>query len=211
MRLLPLLLLPLLLSCVHRGLPPPEQDEFIEAVREGKGYIRPPTPHRFSICQDYTCNTVRHLSLTDEEWQGVRRLLLPPADRAGAERDRIAQAVAAMERLVGPKSSTEHDLGGTFAGVGHSGQMDCVDEATNTTAYLNMFLADGLLRHHVVETPAWRGYFLLHGWPHTSAVIRETATGALFVVDSWFHGNGVPPEILPLEEWQQGWEPPSSR
>jgi hypothetical protein len=30
---------------------------------------------------------------------------------------------------------------------------------------------------------------------------------AVVMADSCFHDNGVAPEILPLEQWKQGWRP----
>lgn len=51
-----------------------------------------------------------------------------------------------------------------------------------------------------------RGFILL-GWPHTTAVISETVSGRRFAVDSWFHDNGQPPEIVALDIWRWGWSP----
>lgn len=205
------LLLPLLLSlagCSHGGeLPPPDFDADIEAARQAKGYRRPPTPRGFSICRAYGCNQVEHLSFTNQEWRTILALFDPPPADADAERQRVARAIARLEQLVGERTGTHRDLGGTFPGAFQEGQMDCVDEASNTTAYLTMFHAAGVLRFHQVEIPAWRGFVLVGGWPHTAAVIRESASGELFVVDSWFHNNGLPPEIVPLQAWQEGWNP----
>ena len=90
--------------------------------------------------------------------------------------------------------------------------MDCIDESINTTLYLAMFQKFGLMRLHQVEDRATRGWFI-GGWPHTTAVIGETAvprergSDRLWAVDSWFLDNGQPPFILPLETWKAGWEP----
>ena len=147
------------------------------------------------------------VGLQPEQWQRERRLFLPPPLDAIQERERIAQAIALMEAMVGPLTGTEHDKGRNFQGVGIEGQMDCIDESTNTTTYLTMLFKDGLLKWHSVEDRATRGFFIF-GWPHTTAVIREAGSGALFAVDSWFLDNGAEPFIVPLEMWTQGWEPP---
>ncbi len=107
---------------------------------------------------------------------------------------------------MGKHTGTTGDLGGTFPGTGKSGQMDCVDEAVNTTTYLRMMAAEDLLRWHTVDNHAVRGFFIF-GWPHTTAVIRETQTDQRFAVDAWFHRNGAPPEVLPLATWRSGWRP----
>ena len=118
----------------------------------------------------------------------------------------MRQAIALLEVMVGQYTGTSADIAGTFAGTGRLGQMDCVDEASNTTAYLQMLADAGLLRWHTVEEQAHRGFFIL-GWPHTSAVVQDTETGERFAVDSWFHANGVPPEVVPLRRWRAGWRP----
>lgn len=175
-------------------------------------FVRPdiitdPTPARFSVCSEHTCKRVTVVGLQPEQWQRERRLFLPPPLDAVQERERIAQAIALMEAMVGPLTSTEQDKGRNFQGVGVAGQMDCIDESTNTTTYLTMLLKDGLLKWHSVEDRATRGFFIF-GWPHTTAVIREAGSGALFTVDSWFLDNGAEPFILPLAMWTQGWKPP---
>lgn len=169
-------------------------------------FVRPdiitdPSPARFSVCSEHTCRRVTVEGLQPEQWQRERRLFLPPPLDAAQERERIAQAIALMEAMVGPLTGTEQDKGRNFQGVGIEGQMDCIDESTNTTTYLTMLLKDGLLKWHSVEDRATRGFFIF-GWPHTTAVIRDTVTGQLYSVDSWFLDNGQPPYIQKLEDWR---------
>lgn len=169
-------------------------------------FVRPdiitdPSPARFSVCSEHTCRRVTVVGLQPEQWQRERRLFLPPPLDAVQERERIAQAIALMEAMVGPLTGTEQDKGRNFQGVGIEGQMDCIDESTNTTTYLTMLLKDGLLKWHSVEDRATRGFFIF-GWPHTTAVIRDTVTGQLYAVDSWFLDNGQPPYIQKLEDWR---------
>ncbi len=63
--------------------------------------------------------------------------------------------------------------------------MNCIDESTNTTTYLRLFVQGGLMRWHTVEDRATRGWFLF-GLPHTTAVMRERASKLRYAVDSWF-------------------------
>lgn len=168
--------------------------------------ITEPRPERFSLCKEYSCKTVLTLSLTPTEWQRVVQPLALPASGPRAEREHMATVIRNLERLIGPKTGTDRDQGGTFPGTGKTGQMDCIDEATNTTTYLRMLAHAGLLRRHRVLEPAHRGFFLF-GWPHTTAVVEERDSGRRFAVDAWFHGNGEAPEVVPLEEWKDGWKP----
>ncbi len=167
--------------------------------------IEAPSWEHFSVCYDNGCASLAEVSLDEAERDAIRAILLPAAADAAAERDRLRAAVAQMERFVGEKTGTSRDRGGTFNFVGDR-QMDCIDESTNTWTYLTMFRRHGLLRHHEVGDPATRGW-IIFGWPHTTAVIREIASGARWAVDSWFLDNGEPPFILPLEVWRRGWRP----
>lgn len=170
--------------------------------------IEDPAWGRFSVCFDNGCASIVEVGLDEVQSKAIRAILEPPAADAAAERERLRAAIAQMERFVGEKTGTSRDLGGTFNFVSDR-QMDCIDESTNTRSYLMMFRRYGLMRHHEVDEPATRGW-MIFGWPHTTAVLRETATGALWAVDSWFLDNGEPPFILPLQVWRSGWKPGDS-
>jgi hypothetical protein len=167
-----------------------------------------PSLHRLPVCWGYGCANSNTVSLNDAEWLRVRTHLQPAAPDAAAERAQIARALGELERIIGPKTGTDEDRGGTFPGAFRAGQMDCIDESTNTATYLRLFAAEGLLRWHAVGEDVTRGYFLF-GWPHTTATIRENPTGEEYAVDSWFFDNGVEPVVIPLQQWRDGWSPPA--
>jgi len=160
------------------------------------------------VCFDHGCTVVRPVRISDQLWQQVIAELTPPAADAVGERDQIRQAIGVMEQITGRLAGTASDLGGNLAGLAASGpQMDCIDESSNTTTYLTLLEQHGLLRWHGVEPRAHRGYMIFGGWPHFTAVIRDRVTGRRWAVDSWFHDNGQPPEVVALETWYSGWEP----
>lgn len=169
--------------------------------------ITGPAPERFSVCSGHTCSKVAQVALAPAQWQQVRDKFLSPSETAADERKNIARVIAFMETLIGPLTGTSNDRGRNFQGVGTDGQMDCIDESTNTTSYLTMLVQDGLVTRHSVQDRVTRGFFIF-GWPHTTAVIRDNESGERFAVDSWFLDNGEPPFILPLQVWRDGWEPP---
>ncbi len=169
--------------------------------------ITTPSPDGFSVCYGYTCAEVVELRLERDQWERIRVLFLSPPDSAEEERARIARAVGMMEIMIGGLANTANDKGGNLDGLFAGGnQLDCIDESTNSTTYLRMLATDGLLRRHSVQDRATRGFFLF-GWPHTTAVIRDLGTQNDYAVDSWFYDNGIPPAILPLTIWRDGWEP----
>lgn len=167
-----------------------------------------PTPRNIPVCSGYGCANIDTVRLDEAEWRAVRARFHPRADSPAAERRLIAGAIGQLERSVGPKTGTEGDKGGTFPGMFEAGQMDCIDESTNTTVYLRLLVAENLLHWHEVGPDATRGYFLF-GWPHTTATIREKNSGDEYAVDSWFFDNGVEPVVIPLKQWRAGWRPPA--
>jgi len=169
-------------------------------------FIEYPTPDRFSICYGHTCRYTVDASLSDEEWLLVKDLFTESDDNPAKEREQIQTAISLLETLVGEKTNTSEDKGGNYAGLGLQGQMDCIDESTNTTVYLTMLQKEGLLKWHQVNRRTSRGIFSLQV-PHFTAVISETGSNKNYAVDSWFLDNGHPPFIIPLNKWEKGWEP----
>ncbi len=169
-------------------------------------FIEVPSPDAFSVCFDHTCASVVTISLTADEWRAVTRLLQPGAASAIAERAAVAEAIALFEAIVGRYTGTHRDRGRNLRGIGQPGQLDCIDESTNTTTYLNLLERDGLLRHHRVGRRSTR-FGLFVGMPHTTAVIIEAGSGRRYAVDSWFLDNGQPPFIAEIGSWKAGAAP----
>ena len=60
----------------------------------------------------------------------------------------------------------------------------------------------GLLRHHQVSDPRYRGNILVGQLPHNTAVIKETAAGGTsWVVDMWPTAFGQVPDVMTLDKW----------
>lgn len=168
-----------------------------------------PNPDRFQHCSAYGCAIKQQVSLTKTEWtriaapfKGVRS--------AAAERKAISKAIGEMEKIVGAKTATQTDVAGTFDKTGR-GQLDCVDESTNTTITLAMMEDKKLLKFHRVSAPLARTLATTLGngilWPHQTAVIYQNDTGISYAVDSWFRDNGSPADIVVTSDWVYGWSP----
>jgi hypothetical protein len=168
--------------------------------------LPPPRPSEFYVCHEHACQEKTRVSLSAAEWNQVRSLVSPSANAAD-ERTRIAQATGLLENMVAGQAGTSRDVGGTFQGVGRgAGQLDCEDEAANTTQYLVMMADAGLLKFHRPIGRQWRGNFF-DGWPHTTAVVVENASGQQWAIDSWFEDNGRPAHVIEAERWRAGWWP----
>ena len=63
----------------------------------------------------------------------------------------MAYAIAYIDVKVGTKLGI-HDKGGMqFSATGDPTQEDCADVSTNTTSYLLVMQANGMLKHHTVD------------------------------------------------------------
>lgn len=200
---------PLLAGCAAGSGPPP-----IEPVRSTAHipelrphqFVTHPVVEHFTICHGHTCRFISETGLDADEWSSILAIFATQAQSAEEERELIASAIARFETIVGPKTGTHGNLGGNVEGLGKPGQLDCIDEATNTSVYLTLLQTNDLLRWHEVAPRTFRG-FTYFNYPHSTAVIREIGTGKRYAVDSWFLGNGQPPYIVPMSIWRRGWEP----
>jgi len=169
--------------------------------------ISVPTPAKFAYCRDNTCETIKELSFDPQEWAAITGPLSQPAADPATERVQIAEAVAVFEQKAGAKAGTTTDIGGTIKGFFHPGQLDCIDETSNTKTLLGMLANDGLLRWHRRGAHATRLVILSDGVPHFTATVVENDSGQIYAVDSWFRDNGSPADVVPLDVWQDGWNP----
>ena len=144
--------------------------------------------------------------LGEDFWEEMEALFAPPLDTAAEERERIRLAVARFEQVAGEQTPTGKDRGRNQAPRGGgTGAMDCVDESSNTTRYLLLLRSRGLLSHHDVLPPAWRGPPIID--PHYAARILEISTGRRFIVDSWWLDNGEPPILQSEPAWLRKEDP----
>ena len=161
----------------------------------------------FTHCRAYGCAKRDRVTLTEQDWQDINVLFDNAKNNAADERAAISQAIGMFERKVGAITGTSADKAGTYVKWGLY-QHDCVDESLNTTTYLMLLDQQGLLKFHTVDAPSARLFFTSgHPGPHQTATITDKNTGERFAVDSWFHDNGAPAEVVNFEEWLYGWRP----
>ena len=168
-----------------------------------------PTLDAFEICHSGGCAEVSAVALSAEDWQQVSAIFATGAKNATEERAQIGTAIGVLESLVGEKIGTAGDLAGTFGNSHYKGQLDCNDEAINSTTYMRLLASNGLMLLHAIEDTRTRNFFFT-GWPHSTAVIREIATGERFAVDSWFYDNGHAATVVPFKVWKANYLPADS-
>jgi len=174
-------------------------------------YKQTPKLEAFEICTGGGCAEIKQVAVTGDEWKVIADIFedASPTKDAALERKHIAEAIGALEKIVGAKTGTSTDRAGTFDNSRYPGQLDCNDEAINSTTYMRLMYQHGLIKLHVIEDMRTRSYFLF-GWPHSTAVIHELTTGERYAVDSWFYDNGYPATIVPFATWKSGYFPADS-
>jgi hypothetical protein len=173
---------------------------------------KPPRLDTVTVCHAYGCKAQTRFTFTENDIVELRALMarVPRADAPAEERRALAYAIAWMERRVAPTAGTASDRTSIdLRGSGDPSQLDCVDEATNTTSYLLVLAANGLIKYHTVEGTMSKenlakGVATLNPvkyWPHWTAVLKENKSGQRYAVDSWLFDNGENPAVVKVEDW----------
>ncbi len=186
-------------ACTHAQDGPPDRHFQNFNVQAPRGS----TVH---VCHAYGCRKQTRYRFNEADMAELKSLMAKTrkADTAFEERRAVAYAIGWMERRVGAAIGTSSDRAGMdFAASGDPTQQDCVDEATNTTSYLTVLANNGLIKHHVVGTPFAKDDYSrgVSGWTHWTAVLKETAGGQQWAVDSWIYANGENPAVVEVEKW----------
>lgn len=172
-------------------------DRWMESMQ-----MRAPTKSDIYICHAFGCKLKYRFRPSKSDKAKLARIIASGKRTPKAERQAIGKAVQWFENRVGPVVGSDKDIGGLdLSNAGTPGQMDCVDEASNTTALVMYMQMHGMLKHHRFNSPVARGFFLDGRYPHATAVVQETKSKKRYAVDSWVHDNGKFPVIKPLEVW----------
>jgi hypothetical protein len=157
-------------------------------------------PKRVDICHGYACTYRAKLNLDANDGEKFKAILSEGAESPADERAAIARADQYFEEraysVTGIRDRPRAEVTGQ-----EKGQMDCVDESTNTNTLLVYLAERGLLKYHKVARKETRGFFIDGRYPHWTAVISDPA-GVKWVVDSWYAPMGGSPDIIPLSEWK---------
>ncbi len=156
----------------------------------------------FLLCHGYECHYRTKLVLTKQDERHIRAILAQGQRLPHAEREALRKAVAFYEKRGTAAIGVLDKPRMQFGKARIKGQMDCIDESTNTDAFLRYLQSQGLLKFHNVERRTSRGLFLDSRYPHWTAVIRDNK-GERWAVDSWFEPGGGLPDIMPLQEWSR--------
>jgi len=161
---------------------------------------KPPRGNTVTVCHAHGCQKQESFTFRNADIRDLAVLMdyARTSDTPDQERRAIAHAIGWMERRVGPVTGTANDRA-SLEFMNASGQLDCVDEATNATSYLLILQRNGLLRHHSVIRPFSKAS--LFQWPHMAAMIKTRRSGQVYAVDSGVGPNGTNPSIILASKW----------
>jgi hypothetical protein len=170
----------------------------LSALPQASHAVTEITPQAIPVCYHFGCNTKEVVGIRSDEWNQVANWFATPAIDAEQERTQIKNAVGWLEVIIGKYTPINRDLGQDELTEDGLGQMDCIDEEKNVTAFLHLFENQGLLKFHRVVEPAYRRT----AWDqHWAGQIEEIHSGERWVVDSWFQAYGFNPYIQKSEQW----------
>jgi hypothetical protein len=153
-------------------------------------------------CHGYGCTARSRVSLSPTQMNKLRALVTAGKASPAAERAALGKAQSWYERVVGGILGTANDKPkGDFQGAYDLSQLDCIDESTNTTAFLKLIESRGWLSQHTVGKPRTRGFLLDGRYPHNTAVVIEKGSKEPWAIDSWIPANGEIPDIKPISVW----------
>ena len=164
--------------------------------------IFPPSARSMTVCYGFTCRRREILEFTAGDRSALTGIMAAGRASAAAERAAVQKAVVWFDRRMGPVLGTDKRVArADFRHFDASHNYDCWDTTRNTTSLLLVLQQWGLLKHHDVGEPRYRGNPLVLQTPHNTAVMVERATRTDWVVDLWTRGYLQPPDVMTAEKW----------
>jgi hypothetical protein len=162
----------------------------------------PPARDRMIVCYSFGCKRRLLLDLAKIDRKRLTEILAAGRASPEAERIALAQAVVWFDRRVGPVTGTTGRIArASGLNGGETNNYDCFDTTRNTSSLFLILQDWGLLRHHVVSDPRYRGNIFFGQMPHNTAVVLERASHREWAIDMWTHAYAETPDVMPVEQW----------
>src|SRR6478736_3127780 len=164
--------------------------------------IYPPSATSMTVCYGFVCRRREILDFTAADRKALTQIMTAGRVSALAERAAVQKAVIWFDRRMGPIIGTDKRIAkADFRYFDDKHNYDCWDTTRNTTSLLLVLQEWGLLKHHVVGDPRYRGNALVLQTPHNTPVLVDLATKVDWVVDLWPRGYLQPPDVMPVTKW----------
>jgi hypothetical protein len=166
--------------------------------------IQPPTASQMTVCYGFVCRRRMDLHFTDADRRQLTALFAGAKASAEAERRAVQQAMVWLDKRVGPIIGTDKRIArADFRYFQDQQNFDCWDTTRNATSLLFVLQNWGLLRHHAIGDPVYRGNVLVLQTPHNSAVLIEKANSHDWVVDMWTRSYAQLPDVQRVATWMK--------
>lgn len=164
--------------------------------------IYPPTATSMTVCYGFVCRRREVLEFSDADRKAITQIMTAGRTTAAAERAAVQKVVVWFDRRMGPILGTDKRVAkADFRYFDDKHNYDCWDTTRNTTSLLLVLQEWGLLKHHAVDDPRYRGNTLVLQTPHNTAVLVDRATKVEWVVDLWPRGYLQPPDVMTVQQW----------
>jgi hypothetical protein len=160
-----------------------------------------PVPTKLRACYAYGCRRSAYFPVTQGVADRFAAIMAGGKASPEAERAAVSKAVQYYEDLSVQAIGARDLPKSPVMASGEKGQMDCIDESTNTRTLLLYLEAQHLLAFHKVRPNTSRGILIDGRYPHWTAVLRDPS-GKDWAVDSWYEAAGGPPDIMYLADWR---------
>jgi hypothetical protein len=175
----------------------PEQNQLYTSVS-----INPPSASAMTVCYGFVCRRRAELDFTAADRRALTQILAAGRASPAAERAAVQKAVIWFDRRVGPMIGTTRRVANADIRAGATAQnFDCWDSTRNVSSLLLVLQEWGLLKHHTVGNPRYRGNLFAMQLPHNTAVLTEKASRIEWAVDMWTTAYAQPPDVKLLEQW----------
>jgi hypothetical protein len=164
--------------------------------------IYPPSAKSMTVCYGFVCRRREILDFTASDRSALTQIMAAGRASAAAERAAVQKAVVWFDRRMGPILGTSKRVAkADFRYFDDKHNYDCWDTTRNTTSLLLVLREWGLLKHHAIGDPKYRGNTLVLQTPHNTAVLVDRATKVEWVVDLWPRGYLQPPDVMTVQKW----------
>jgi predicted outer membrane lipoprotein len=164
--------------------------------------IYPPSVNSMTVCYGFVCRRREILDFTAADRSALTQIMAAGRASAAAERAAVQKVVVWFDRRMGPILGTSKRVAkADFRYFDDKHNYDCWDTTRNTTSLLLVLREWGLLKHHAIGDPHYRGNTLVLQTPHNTAVLVERATKVEWVVDLWPRGYLQPPDVMTVQKW----------
>lgn len=164
--------------------------------------IYPPSAGTMTVCYGFVCRRRHILDLGPGDRAALTKIMATGKASAAAERAAVQKAVIWFDRRIGPVIGTDKRIANAdIRYFDDKHNFDCWDTTRNVTSLLLIMQEWGLLKHHDVGTPRYRGNPLALQTPHNTAVLTERATRGDWAVDLWTRGYAQAPDVKLADQW----------